>query len=178
MGCPASFETADVRHFSPLIALVWYVHEGTIKRISLSLKNWSNHQSKRCVSLCERRLCKHKLAIQIIGSMCTDCAPAMLGSKSWISALIKQVIKRYSLFTSPTSFGIKNLPPKSKKVVDITVMTIKQITGRALNPSPLLVTLWRSWKWAYSFSKVGWLARGRDLTVFLSLREQIKVFLE
>jgi len=65
----------------------------------------------------------------------------MLGSKSWISALIKQVIKRYSLFTSPTSFGIKNLPPKSKKVVDITVMTIKQITGRALNPSPLLVTL-------------------------------------
>jgi len=89
-GCPNYTPVLMRLVFCGLSSIIWdcrclafqstYVHEGTIKRISLSLKNWSNHQSKRCVSLCERRLCKHKLAIQIIGSMCTDCAPAMLGS--------------------------------------------------------------------------------------------------
>ena len=42
--------------------------------------------------MCQEFFAKHDLDMQVIGSVCTDGAPAMLGNKPFFFALLKQDI--------------------------------------------------------------------------------------
>ena len=61
---------------------------------------------------------KHDLDIQVIGSVCTDGAPAMLGNKSFFFWIVKtgySTLAGYSLFCSSTCFIITNIAFKIEK---------------------------------------------------------------
>ena len=79
---------------------------------------------------------KHDLDIQVIGSVCTDGAPAMLGNKSFFFELLKQDIPPLQgtpCFVHRHALSSQILPSKLKNVLDISMKTINWIRGCALN---------------------------------------------
>ena len=79
---------------------------------------------------------KHDLDIQSIGSVFTDCAPAMLGNNSGFFALLKQKLPYLQgayCFLHRHALALETLLPKLKNVLNASVKTIDLIRGRALN---------------------------------------------
>ncbi|KAF2356022.1 hypothetical protein FHG87_013220 [Trinorchestia longiramus] len=129
-------ETTDISNCSQFIALVWYVHDNIIEEdflFSEELKTTTNE--KDIFQLVKNFFAKHKLSIQIIGSVFTDGAPAML-EKNQFFALMEQEIPQLQgtvCFLHRHSLPSKTLSPQLKKVLDISVKTINWIRSRSLN---------------------------------------------
>ena len=79
---------------------------------------------------------RNNLTWGIVGSICTDGAPAMMGVSSGFTALVKQkaphvitmhcVLHRYAL-------AVKNLPKNLKMVLQKVIEAVNFIRARALN---------------------------------------------
>ena len=86
-------ETTDVENCSQLIALVKYVQYGVIMEDFLFCEDLKRTTKGKDIFQCAKNFfVKHELDIQIIGYVCTDGAPAMLGNNSGFFALLKQEI--------------------------------------------------------------------------------------
>ena len=177
-------ETTDVSNCSQLIALARYVHDGAIKNFLFCEELKTTTKAKDVFQFVKDFFAKYELDIQIIGSVCTDGAPAMLGNKSGFFALMKQEIPHLQgthSFLHRHALASKTLPPKLKKVLDTSVKTINWIMGRALNHrlfKSLCDDLGSEHTVLLFHTEVRWLSRGRVLTRFFKLREEIKVFLK
>ena len=171
-------ETTDVENCSQLIALVRYVHDGAITEKFLFCEDLKRTTKGKYIFPCVKNFfAKHDLHIQIIGSVCTDGAPAILGNKPGFFALMKQEIPHLQgthCFLHRHALASKTLPPKLNNVLDISVKTINWIRGRALNHR-LFKSLCQDFGSEHSVllfhTEVSRLSRGRALTRFFELRE-------
>ena len=178
-------ETTDVENCSKLIALVRYVHDGAIMEDFLFCEDLKRTTKGKDIFQCVKNFfAKHDLDIQIIGSVCTDGAPAMLGNKSGFFALLKQDIPHLQgthCFLHRHALASKTLPSKLKNVLDISVKAINWIRGRALNHR-LFKSLCQDYGSEHSVllfhTEVRWLSRGRALTRFFELRKEVKALLK
>ena len=111
--------------------------------------------------------CENDLDIQIIGSVCTDGAPAMLGNKSGLFALLKQYfphLQGTQCFLHRHALALKTLSSKFKNVLlNISVKAINWIRVRALNHR-LFKSLSQDYGREHSVllfhTEVRWLSRG------------------
>jgi hypothetical protein len=79
---------------------------------------------------------KHNISLSVIGSICTDGAPAMLGSKSGFAALLKKEIPQVLVthcFLHRHALAAKTLPLKLKQVMDTSVAIVKEIKNSSKN---------------------------------------------
>ena len=83
-------KTTNVENCSQLIALAKYIHDGFIIEDFLFCKELKRTTKRKDVFQCVKNFfVKHDLDIQIIGSVCTECAPAMPVNNSGFFALLK-----------------------------------------------------------------------------------------
>ena len=123
---------------------------------------------------------KHDLDIQIINSVFTDGAPAILGNNSRFFALSKQEILHLQdthCFPYRHALASKTLPPKLKNLLDTSVKTINLIRGRALKHC-LFKSLCQDFESEHLVllfcTEVRWLSLGRALTHFSNCEKKSK----
>uniref|UniRef100_UPI00358EB4CC protein FAM200C-like n=1 Tax=Myxine glutinosa TaxID=7769 RepID=UPI00358EB4CC len=142
-------DSTDVSSCCQLITLVWHVNDGAVKEDFLFCEDLkTSTTAKDVMQLVKDFFAKHDLDIKVIGSVCTDRAPAMLGNKSGFSALMK-----------------KEIPDFGQSLNHHIFKSFCEDLG-----SEHSVLLFHT--------EVRWLSRGQALTRFFELREEIKVFLE
>ncbi|XP_076328759.1 protein FAM200C-like [Tachypleus tridentatus] len=120
---------------------------------------------------------KYDLDIQIIGSVCIDGVSAMLRNKSGLFALMKQEIPHLQdthCFLHRHALASKTLS-KVKTVLTL-LKTINRLNHR------LFKSLCKDFGSEHSVllfhTEIRWLSRGRALTRFFDLREEVKTFLK
>uniref|UniRef100_UPI00358E7D1C protein FAM200C-like n=1 Tax=Myxine glutinosa TaxID=7769 RepID=UPI00358E7D1C len=178
-------ESTDVSSCCQLITLVRYVNDGAVKEDFLFCEDLkTSTTAKDVMQLVKDLFAKHDLDIKVIGSVCTDGAPAMLGNKYGFSALMKKEIPDLQVthcFLHRHALASKTLLPNLKKVLDTCVKIINWIRGRALNHrifKSFCEDLGSEHSVLLFHTEVRWLPRGQALTRFFELQEEIKVFLE
>ena len=122
-------ESTDVENCSQLIVLVRYVHDGSIKEDFLFCEDLKRTTKGKDIFQCVIIFfAKHDLDMQVIGSVFTEGAPAMLGNKSVCFCFVKTGYSACMVFTvffvDMPWHQSKTLPSKSKNVLDICVRTI------------------------------------------------------
>ena len=128
---------------------------------------------------------KHNLDIKVVGSVCSDGAPAMLGNRSGFAALLKSEISELKVIhclLHRQAFAFKTLPTCLKNTFNSCVKIVNYIRGRALNHRlflSLCQDVNQNDKHVLLYhTEVRWLSRDRVLNRFLQLRKEIKRFLE
>ena len=170
-------DSTDVSNYSQLICFVRYVKEKKVKKQFLFCKPLPRTiAAKDVFELVKEFFNKHNLYLKIIGSICTDGAPAMLGNRSGFAAMLKKeipqlkvthcLLHRQALAFKTQRLYLKNALKSSMKIVNY-------IRSRALNRRLFLslcqdvnrndnhVLLYHT--------EVRWLPRGRALNRFLQL---------
>ena len=116
-------------------------------------------------------------------SICTDGAPSMSGRLKGFIALAKQknpVIVFTHCFLHREALISKSVVPELQKVLDETIKIVNYIKSRPLK-SRLFSTLCSAMESAHTqlllHTEVRWLSRGRVLSRFYELREEILLFL-
>ena len=123
------------------------------------------------------------IALQAIGSICTDGAPAMLGSRSGFVALMKKEIPEVEAthcILHRQALVSKTLPCTLKNVMDSCVKIVNYIRGRALNRrlfKAFCSDLDDDASVLLFHTDVRWLSRDRVLTRFFERRMEIEQFL-
>ena len=126
---------------------------------------------------------KNNLTWDIVGSICTDGAPAMMGATSGFTALVKQkaphvitihcVLHRYAL-------GAKTLPENLRIVLQKVVEAVNFIRSRALNHC-LFQAFCDEMGSEHSIlllhTEVRWLSSGLILNRVFELRTEVEMFL-
>ena len=75
----------------------------------------------------------HEMSLDLIGSLCTDGAPAMLGNKSGFASLAKKKIPHIAVTLHRHALVAKSLPEKRKNLLSIAVSAVNYMRGNALN---------------------------------------------
>ena len=121
----------------------------------------------------------------MIGSVCSDGAPAMLGNRSGFAAMLKEEIPELKMthcLLHRQALAFKTLPTCLKDTLNSCVKIINYIRGRALNHRlflSLCQDVNQNDKHVLLYhTEVRWLSRGRVQNRFLHLRKEIKRFLE
>ena len=66
----------------------------------------------------------HEMSLDLVGSLCTDGAPAMLGNKSGFASLVKKAIPHITVALHCHVLVAKSLPEKRKNVLSIAVSAV------------------------------------------------------
>ena len=76
------------------------------------------------------------MSLDMVRSLCTDGAPAMLGNKSGFASFVKKKIPVTTVthcMLHRHALAAKSLPKKLKNVLSIAVSAVNYIRGNALN---------------------------------------------
>lgn len=126
---------------------------------------------------------KHHISWDLCHHVCTDGAKAMLGSFKGLVARIKQ--KNHHVTNNHCclhrhALAVKKMPEELKGVLNDCVKIVNFIKSRPLN-SRLFTLLCEDMgslhKTLLLHTEVRWLSRGKVLTRFFELRDEIRIFL-
>lgn len=165
-------KATDAANCSQLIALVRYIHNGVIMEDFLFFEELKiTTKGKDIFQRVKDFFVKFDLDIQIIDYMCTNNSPYY--ARKWISIFgtdetRDSALVRYPLFSSLTSFGIKNIASKCKRG---QVKTFNWIRLCALNHClfKLLRNILEVSILVFHM-EVYWLSHGRAFTCFFELQ--------
>ena len=115
--------------------------------------------------------------------MCTDGAPAMLGSKSEFRALVQSkatdVIFTYC-FIHREALASKTLPHGLQDVLNVTIKIVNFVKSRSLHIRlfrKLCEDMESEHKNLLYYTKVRWLSKGNVLSRVFELRDELKIYL-
>ena len=115
--------------------------------------------------------------------MCTDGAPAMLGSKSGFRALVQSkstgVIFTHC-FVHREALASKTLPRGLQDVFNVTIKIVNFVKSSFLNPRlfrKLCEDMESEHKNLLYYTKVRWLSKGNVLSRVFELRDELKIYL-
>ncbi|XP_013775849.1 protein ZBED8-like [Limulus polyphemus] len=168
-----------------LIALVRYVkNEEVLEHILFCEPLKTTTKDQNVFALIKEFFLKDGLDMNIVGSICTDGAPAMLGNQSRFAALIKREIPEVRVthyLLHRYALAAKSLPKSLQDVLSTCVKIVNVIGGRSLNHR-LFQAFCKSMDSEHTVllyhTDVKWLSRGRVLQRIFELREEIKTFLK
>ncbi|XP_013771999.1 protein ZBED8-like [Limulus polyphemus] len=122
--------------------------------------------------------------MNIVGSICTDGAPAMLGNRSGFATLMKREIPEVRVthcLLHQYALAVKTLPKSLQEVLSTCVKIVNVIRGRSLSHR-LFQVFCESMDSEHTVlvyhTEVRWPSRGHVLQRIFELREEIKTFLK
>ena len=125
----------------------------------------------------------HEITLDMLGSICTDGAPAMLGNRSGFAALVKNVAPHVTVthcILHRHALMMKTLPENLNSAMTLVVRAVNFIRGQPLNQrlfqkfceevgSEFTVLLYHT--------QVRWLSRGRVLRRVVEVYDEVVQFL-
>uniref|UniRef100_UPI00358EFF27 zinc finger BED domain-containing protein 5-like n=1 Tax=Myxine glutinosa TaxID=7769 RepID=UPI00358EFF27 len=178
-------ESTDVSSCSQLLVFVRYIHSDDIKEEFLCCS--ALETTTKAVDVMEKvSTFFHTEGLQWgnVCGVCTDRAPAMLGSKSGFQTRVKELapqakgihcmIHRYALAS-------KALPATLWEVLDSVIKIVNYVKAGALN-TRLFKELCKDMDAGHEvllfYTAVRWLARGNVVNRVFELKDEIRFFLE
>ena len=178
-------ESTDVSNHSQLLVFVRCVHQKNLKEEFLFCERLeTTTKAVDVFELIQSFFDRHELAWDLIGSICTDGAPAMIGKKSGFGARVKE--KASHVLTTHCvlhrqALASKTLPKILKEAMGIVVQTVNFIRGRALNHrlfKKFCDEIGAEHGVLLYHTEVRWLSRGSVLTRVVELQDEILEFLK
>ncbi|XP_059097468.1 protein FAM200C-like [Tigriopus californicus] len=178
-------ESTDVSNHSQLLVFVRYVHEKNIKEEFLFCERLeTTTKAVDVFKLIQSFFDRHELAWDLIGSICTDGAPALIGKISGFVAIVKEkaphVLTTHCVLHRQ-ALASKTLPKILKEAMGIVVQTVNFIRGRALNQrlfKKFCDEIGAEHGVLLYHTEVRWLSRGSVLTRVVELQDEILEFLK
>lgn len=177
-------ESTDVECCAQLIVFVRYIKGKAIEEDFLFCKPLTTTTTAKDIfNLIKSFFSDNQIPLNVVGSICTDGAPAMLGSRSGLVALLKNdvpgVISTHCILHRQALMS-KTLPVTLKNVMNYVVKIVNFIRGRALNHrlfKAFCSELDENASVLLFHTEVRWLSRGKVLSRFFQLRSEISQFL-
>ena len=177
-------ESTNVSLCSQLLVFVRYVKEKEVVEEFLFCEPLKT--TKKAVdifSIVKEFFLNYEMFLDMVGSLCTDGAPAMLGNKSGFASRVKKElphIKVTHCMLHPHGLAAKSLPEKLKNVLSIAVRAVNYIRGNTLKHRLFKVfcnKVGAKHSVLLYHTEVRWLSPGRVLTRVFELRKEIERFL-
>ena len=178
-------ESTDVAKCCQLLAIVRYAKGETVCENFLFCKPLQKTTTALDIfNMVKEFFFKHELDMSLIGSICTDGAPAMLGNRSGFAALLKQklpTLKVTHCMIHRQALTSKRMPKSLKDVFDTCVWIVNNIrkneTSHRIFQS-FCAQMGNQHDILLYHTEVRWLSRGRVMSRFFQLRETIKLYLQ
>ena len=130
-------ELTDVSLCSQLLVFVRYVKEKEVVEEFLFCEPLkTTTEAVDIFSIVKEFFLNHEMFLDMVGSLCTDGAPTMLGNKSGFGSRVKKEdphIKVTHCMLHPHALAAKSLPEKLKNLLSIAVRAVNYIRENALN---------------------------------------------
>ena len=130
-------ESTDVSLRCQLLVFVRYVKEKKVVEEFLFCEPLKTTTKAMDVfNIVKEFFLNHEMSLDMVGSLCTDGAPAMLGNKSGFASLGKKEIPHITVthcMLHRHALAAKSLPEKLKNVLSIAESAVNYIRGNALN---------------------------------------------
>ena len=178
-------ESTDVSSCSQLLVFVRYIHSGDIKDEFLFCSTLET--TTKADDVMEKfSFFFHEECLQWenVCGVCTDGAPAMLGSRSGFQSRVKKLapqakgihcmIHRYALAS-------KTLPASLQEVLDSVIKIVNYVKTAALNTrlfKELCKDMHADHKVLLFYTAVRWLSKGNVVNRVFEMKDEIKLFLE
>ncbi|XP_068219230.1 protein FAM200C-like [Palaemon carinicauda] len=178
-------ESTDVSSCSQLLVFVRYINSGDIKDeflfcIELETTTKADDVMEKVSSFFQEEY----LQWENVCGVCTDGAPAMLGSKSGFQSRVKKLapqakgihcmIHRYALAS-------KTLPASLQEVLESVIKIVNYIKTKALNTrlfKELCKDMHADHEVLLFYTAVRWLSKGNVINRVFEMKDEIKLFLE
>ena len=178
-------ESTDAAKCCQLLAMVRYAKDETVCEDFLFCKPLQTTTTALDIfNLVKEFFFKHELDMSLIGSICADGAPAMLGNRSGFAALLKQelpTLKVTHCMIRIQALASKRMPKSLKDVFDTCVRIVNNIrkndTSHRIFQS-FCAQMGNQHDILLYHTEVRWLSRGRVMSQFFQLRETIKLYLQ
>ena len=130
-------ESTDVSLCSQLLVFVQYSKEKKVVEEFLFCEPLkATTKAMDVFNIVKEFFLNHEMSLDMIGSLCTDGAPAMLRNKSGFASLVKKEIPHITVthcMLHRLALAAKSLPEKLKNVLSIALSAVNYIRGNALN---------------------------------------------
>ena len=130
-------ESTDVSSCSQLLVFVRYVKEKeVVEEFLFCTPLKTTTKAVDVFNIVKEFFLNHEMSLDMVGSLCTDGAPAMLGNKSGFASRVKKEVPHITVthcMLHRHALAAKSLPEKLKKVLSIAVSVVNYIRGNALN---------------------------------------------
>ncbi|XP_052611518.1 protein ZBED8-like isoform X1 [Peromyscus californicus insignis] len=174
-------ESTDVANCSQLLVYVRYINDGDFKDEFLFCKPLETTATAQDVfDKVGSFLKEHKLSWEMIGGVCTDGAPALLGCQSGFQHLVlnasPRVIGTHCMLHLQT-LAVKTLPQELQEVMKRVVSSVNFVKSSPLNSRLFSQLCLDMPDKALLFHTEGrWLSRGTVLKHVFELRDELRMF--
>lgn len=176
-------ESTDVAGLAILLVFVRYIHESSFEEDMLFCKALPTQTTgEEIFNLLNAYFEKHSIPWNLCYHICTDGAKAMVGVIKGVIARIKKLvpdIKASHCCLHRHALAVKRIPNALHEVLNDAVKMINFIKSRPLNArvfALLCDDLGSLHKNLLLHTEVRWLSRGKVLTRFWELRDEIRIF--
>lgn len=178
-------ESTDVAHLCQLLVYSRFVDEGTVKEeILFSAALETTAKAIDVFSKVHEFFQEYGLSWEKLVGVCTDGAPAMIGSRSGFVKLVKEknpavtgthcVIHRQSLAS-------KTLPGNLRSSLNLAIKVVNFVKNSSLNSrlfAALCSDLGTDYKTLLFHTEVRWLSKGNMLSRLYELKDEVEIFLQ
>lgn len=178
-------ETTDVSQCCQLLVFIRFLNDNKKfeEELLFSQELETTSKGEDVMDLISQYLEKHGLMWQKLAGFCTDGAPAMLGSRSGLAALIKT--KNPSAITTHCvihrqALAAKTLPKCFAIAMNTAIKVVNFIKNSALNTrlfKKLCSDMNSEHETLLFHTEVRWLSKGNMLSRLYELREELQIFL-
>ncbi|KAM9854312.1 zinc finger BED domain-containing protein 5-like [Aulostomus maculatus] len=176
-------ESTDVAGLAHVLVYVRYIHEGTIKVDLLFCKSLETRATGENISkMLDTFVTSNGLMWTQCVGICTNGARAMTGRQSGVVTRMQAVAPDATWIhcsIHQEALAVKGMPASLKNVLDTTVKMVNFVKARPLNScmfSALCSEMGRDHETLLLHTEVCWLSRGKILTHFFELKNELKIF--
>ncbi|CAG5015817.1 unnamed protein product [Parnassius apollo] len=180
-----SWMSTDVAQCCQLLVFVRYIQNETIKdELLFSTELTTTSKAIDIMTAISEFFDKHELSWKKLIGVCTDGAPAMLGSRSGFVQLVKEKnpnVITIHCFIHRQALAAKTLPNELYDVLKLCIKIVNYIKKSALNTrlfAALCEDLGTEHKTLLFHTEVRWLSKGNMLTRLFELRDEVIQFLD